>query len=191
MSAVNVSCESARVIFECSLPGSDWGLADASTAGTVGAFNIFKVLVQLISLIVRMRSLLEEGGYTLILSPVPIWEINTSRFSTEAVSELVVRLKLFEDQAFAEFTLSELLYVHRYKNVESLIQQFSEWHEAGFIEWVSEQRLHKETLPFSEYFPNTKNPDLYLDSSQKVAQWEPGKYFGQRKTPQEPWEAKD
>lgn len=124
----------------------------------------------------------------MILSPVPIWEINPSDFSTEAVSELVVRIKLFEDQAFAEFTLSELLYVHRYKNIESMIQQFRKWHEAGFIEWVPEQRLHREKLPFSEYFPTTKNPDFYLDPSQKAAQWEPGKYFGQRKTPQEPWE---
>lgn len=129
----------------------------------------------------------------MILSPIPIWEINPDapEFSDKSIGELVVRIKLFEDQEFAEFTLSELLYVHRYKNIEALIQQFREWHKAGFVKWVPEQRLHKETLPFSEYFPQTKNPDFFLNPSEKRPQWKPGKYFGQRKTPLEPWEATD
>ncbi|WP_290280293.1 hypothetical protein [Corynebacterium faecale] len=132
----------------------------------------------------------EEKAASLTICAVPLWELGGDhQFSSEEdILNLIVRIRLFEDDIFAEFTIAELIELNWYKNLSSLILQYKKWRESGVLEWIPEQRVHQETSPFSDYFSETKISELYLTEEPDHSHWGPVKYWGERRTPREPWE---
>lgn len=119
-------------------------------------------------------------------SPTPVWELNPESLDLlKAGLQLTVfRIETFQDSGeFAEYTLDELLALFQFRDFESLVKQYKEWHEFGALEWDANRLVHFERMPFSQYMHTIVKSRIReqgvdnTDDSRSVP-----RFWGQRKT---------
>ena len=88
------------------------------------------------------------------LLKTPLWNLEGGE--PVDVDHHVVRIKLYKDEVVAEFTISELCSFFGLKDLHCLRLQFEVWHELASFEWDSEECVHLEQKPFTDYFHASK-----------------------------------
>ncbi|WP_185969407.1 hypothetical protein [Corynebacterium glutamicum] len=88
------------------------------------------------------------------LLKTPMWDVPD--IETLDLHENYMRLRLFQDEVFAECSIYELLWFFGIKDAPTLLEQFRVWSATGALEWLEEDHIHQETLPFAEYVDLTR-----------------------------------
>lgn len=97
------------------------------------------------------------------LLKTPLWNLEGGE--PVDVDHHVVRIKLYKDEVVAEFTISELCSFFGLKDLHCLRLQFEVWHELASFEWDSEECVHLEQKPFTDYFHASKISHCYAPPS--------------------------
>lgn len=123
----------------------------------------------------------------MIVSPVPLWEIDTI---ANPNPDMIVRLRLTGEDFFGEYTLEELRSLYFFTDYHSMARQFRHYFEFGAFTWIPEQRVHEELMPIDEYKDKVpREPKVDLATWEAEARtWPRFKIWGARRTPVEDWE---
>lgn len=89
----------------------------------------------------------------------PIWDVESDA-NIDPV-ENFVRIRLHEDSVVAEFTIAELCSFFGINGYDCLQRQFKAWYDVNAFAWDSEDKVHCEQIPFSEYFVLSKIHECY------------------------------
>ncbi|MDK8764441.1 hypothetical protein QP922_11500 [Corynebacterium sp. MSK218] len=89
----------------------------------------------------------------------PIWDVESDA-NIDPV-ENFVRIRLHEDSVVAEFTIAELCSFFGINGYDCLQRQFKAWYDVNAFAWDSEDKVHCEQIPFSEYFVPSKIHECY------------------------------
>lgn len=88
------------------------------------------------------------------LLKTPMWDVPD--IETLDPHENYMRLRLFQEDVIAECSIYELLWFFGIKDALTLREQFRVWSATGALEWLEEDNIHQETLPFAEYLEQTR-----------------------------------
>ena len=81
------------------------------------------------------------------LLKTPMWDVPD--IETLDLHENYMRLRLFQDEVFAECSIYELLWFFGIKDAPTLLEQFRVWNKTGALEWLKEDKHPTRTNPAS------------------------------------------
>ncbi|KKO81307.1 hypothetical protein WU87_00935 [Corynebacterium minutissimum] len=99
------------------------------------------------------------AGSVVELLKGPIWDVESN--ANIDPDESFVRIRLHEDSVVAEFTIAELCSFFGIDGFDCLQRQFKAWYDLNAFAWDSEDKVHCEQIPFSEYFVLSKIHECY------------------------------